>query len=310
MLGLGKMRQAWRRLVWAVIYYGPKRDITLETANGILTFSSRDWMIGKILYLQRSYEMKEIDAAIKLLHEEGYLTDGASSTVLDVGANIGMICIALVRSGHFKKALAFEPAPGSHRLLVKNVGQNNLSSRITCFPFALSSMRSEVDLELSPDNSGDHRIRHTKSAGAFREELRPTIRVEARTLDSLFAENPQLDPKEVSLVWLDIQGHEGCFLEGAREFLARGTPTVTELWPYALARSGTEPSRVQTLLSEFYTHFYLVTANAAEKRPISAMGEVFQAFAGPREMCQVILVRDRSASKCSHAGSQTSIVLI
>jgi hypothetical protein len=103
-----------------------------------------------------------------------------------------------------------------------------------------------------------------------------------------------LDPQEVSLVWLDIQGHEGCFLEGAREFLERGTPIVTELWPYALARSGSEPSRVQALLSEFYTHFYLLTANAAEKRPISTMGEVFQAFAGPREMCQVILVRDRS----------------
>jgi FkbM family methyltransferase len=296
MLGLGKMRQAWRRLAWAAIYYGPKRDITLQTANGLLTFSSRDWMIGKILYLHRSYEMKEIDAAVKLLHEEGYLPGGASSTVLDVGANIGMICIALVRLGHFQKALAFEPAPGSYKLLVKNVGQNNLAARITCFPFALSSMRSEVDLELSPDNSGDHRIRHTKSQGAFHEELRPTVRVEARTLDSVFAENPELDPQEVSVVWLDIQGHEGCFLEGAREFLARGTPTVTELWPYALARSGSEPARVQSLLSQFYTHFYLLTANAAEKRPISAIGQVFQEFSGPREMCQVILVRDRSAS--------------
>jgi FkbM family methyltransferase len=300
MFGLRQIRQAWRRLAWAVIYSGPKRDITLETANGVLTFDNQDWMIGKILYLNRSYEVEQMDAAVKLLHEEGYLTDDTSSMVLDVGANIGMICVALVRSGRFKKALAFEPAPNSYRLLLKNVCQNNLESRITCFPFALSSSQGQVVLELSPDNSGDHRIRQTESKGAFGEELRPTICVEARTLDSFFAGNPELSPHEVSLVWVDIQGHEGHFLEGARRFLTRGVPMVAEVWPYALGRSGFGLSRFRTILSEFYTHFYVLSGKAVEKSRVSAIGQVFRAFAGRREACQVVLVRDRSEALHYH----------
>ncbi len=82
--------------------------------------------------------------------------------MLDVGANIGMICIALMLQNYFKRAIAFEPDPKNFRLLVKNVAQNGLENRIDCFPYALSSAAGEAELELSPHNSGDNHLHYSE----------------------------------------------------------------------------------------------------------------------------------------------------
>ncbi len=152
----------WRRLRWWFIYIGPRRDITVDTFNGRLSFDSKDWLIGKYLYVKGSYEAREIQSAVAVLRQEGYLKDAGGGTVLDVGANISMICIALLKHGYFQRAIAFEPYPNSYRFLVNNVNQNGLRERVSHFPWALSCTEDEFELELSDDNSGDHRIRRTR----------------------------------------------------------------------------------------------------------------------------------------------------
>lgn len=173
----------WRRLRWWFIHLGPRRDVTVDTSNGLLSFDSKDRLIGKYLYVKRSYEAREIQTAVALLRQEGYLKDAEGGTVLDVGANIGMICIALLKHGCFERAIAFEPAPNNYRLLIKNIDQNGLRERVLHFPCALSAAEGELELELSEDNSGDHRLRQTATPGVFREERRRTLRVRVRTLD-------------------------------------------------------------------------------------------------------------------------------
>ena len=66
----------WRRLRWWLIYHGPRRDVTVDTANGLLTFDSKDWLIGKYLYVKRSHEEKEARWAARLLSKEGYAGRG------------------------------------------------------------------------------------------------------------------------------------------------------------------------------------------------------------------------------------------
>ena len=154
------LRELWRLLQWNLIYLGPRHDVTIDTFNGRLTFESKQWLIGKYLYVKRGHEENEIRGAVDLLRRENYLKKIASeSTVLNVGANIGMTCIGLLKTGGFARAIAVEPAPDNYRLLVKNIEQNGLDSRITPFQIALSSVDGELDLELSDDNAGDHRIR-------------------------------------------------------------------------------------------------------------------------------------------------------
>lgn len=292
--------EIWRRLKWYLIYRGPKRDVTVETLNGLLTFENKDWLIGKYLYVKRSHEAHEIRSVVELLQREGYL-DGSRHhrTVLNVGANIGMTAIGLLKTAGFARAIAFEPAPQSYRLLVHNIKQNKLNDRILHFSFALSSLEGEMELELSGNNSGDHRIRRTNDPGFFREEQRKTIKVQVKTLDGLLKEESRLSNERVDLVWVDIEGHEGHFLKGARGFLRQGIPVVSEFWPYGIERSGTSRQDYCQILNELFTDFYVVSTPPSRKNPISEIGALFEIYSKPREMCMIALVSDKSKANIS-----------
>lgn len=288
--------ELWRKLCWGVIYWGPRRDVTLDTFNGRLTVDSKDWLIGKYLYVKRRHETGEMESAIELLEAEGYLPDLRSpKSVLNVGANIGMTAIGLVKNGYFKQAIAFEPTPNSYRLLVRNINENGLRDRIQHFPIALSSRDGEMELELSRDNSGDNRIRLTQKPGFYSEEKRPTIKVPVRTLDGLVAENAALRDEPVGLVWVDIQGHEGQFFRGALQYLRRGIPVVSEFWPYGIDRSGLSPSELREIFAELFSHYYVLGVKPEQKFPISGVDALFRTYGGPREACVILLLPVRPA---------------
>jgi FkbM family methyltransferase len=283
----------WRRLCWGAIYFGPRRDITIDTFNGRLTFDSKDWLIGKYLYVKRSHEADLIERVFRLMRKEGYFGKSPfNKSLLNVGANIGMTAIGLVKQGHFNRAIAFEPTPNSYRLLVHNVNQNGLSGRIQSFPFALSSQNGELDLEISHDNSGDNRIRQIKEPGFFAEEKRQTVPIPAKTLDSFSAEHPAVAEEPIGLIWVDIQGHEGHFFQGARQFLRRRVPVVIEFWPYGIRRSGISEQEFCEILSAQFSRFYVFGAEPERESPIGKTSRLFQMYSGPREMCTVLLLPD------------------
>jgi FkbM family methyltransferase len=282
---------ALRKVQWYRLYAGPRRDVTVDCYNGRLTFDSRDKLIGKYLYVDRAYERPYLETALRALERDGYLRRDGSGTLLDVGANIGMICVALLRHGWFDRAVAFEPAPPNLRLLEMNVAQNGFDGRILRLPYALSSRDGELELELSDYNSGDNRIRHSAAGGAWREDRREVVRVPVRTLDGALRDTG-IEPREIRLAWVDIQGHEGQFFHGARQTLACGAPVVSEFWPYAILRSGMTREAYVRIVSEMFTHFYHLTDAGTEKLPIARLDALFPRYAAPKENTQVILVRD------------------
>jgi FkbM family methyltransferase len=281
-----------RRFRWWLTYLGPRRDVTIDTFNGLLTVDSKDWLIGKRLYVQRGYEAAEMQRIMALLREEGYVAGTGDGVLIDVGANIGMTCIALLKHRYFRRAIAFEPAPSSYRLLVHNVRQNGLSDRIVHFQCALSCSDEKSELELSTDNSGNHRLRRTTRPGVFGEEHRRTVSVEVRTLDQVFANDPALSKENISLIWLDVEGHEGPFFLGAREVVKVGIPVVAEFWPYSILRSGMSREDYCRVLSDLFTAFYVLAGEQFEKRPISEIDLLFDVYSRPKQMCQTVLVRD------------------
>lgn len=276
------------KLRWQMLYAGPRRDVTVDTWNGRLTFDSRDKLIGKYLFVHHAYERRYIEHALAVLERGGWLTRGG--TLLDVGANIGMICIALLRHGWFDRAIAFEPAPANLRLLEHNVSGNGLTGRIARIPVALSSSAGEMELELSEYNSGDNRLRVNAAAGAWHEDRRGTVRVPVRRLDDVLAERP--DASDVRLIWLDIQGHEGRFFEGAQNTLARGVPVVSEFWPYGILRSGTTRASYMSIVTRLFTHVYVLTGESIGKQPIAAVDTLFDTCAAPKAMREVVFVRE------------------
>ena len=164
-----------KKLLWKIVSI-PHREMTLQTRNGLLTFNTRDRVLGKALFSYRNYEWDTIVAVVDVIRKH---TPTRRPMMLDIGANIGMISIACLKNGFFEKAVAFEPDLYNFSLLQRNVRQNNLASKIECVHSALSSQTGVFPLEISKDNFGDHRLRLKPPAasGFFREEKRETVSV-------------------------------------------------------------------------------------------------------------------------------------
>lgn len=277
-----------KKLLWRIVSI-PYREMTLQTRNGLLTFNTRDRVLGKALFSYRNYEWDTIAAVMELLRKH---SPANRPMMLDIGANIGMISIACLLNGFFKKAAAFEPHPYNFGLLERNVRQNGLESKIERFPLALSSQTGNFALEVSRQNFGDHRLRlkPPSSSGFFREEKRKTVPVKTVKLDEWFASRPDIHDS-IGLVWTDIQGHEGHLLEGARRTFASGIPFACEFWPYALNRAGTSKERFLELVRELFSGFFHILPDGVpEWADIKSAHSLYELYRLPREMGTVLFI--------------------
>lgn len=166
---------------------------------------------------------------------------GAAGTLLDVGANIGLITIPVLDRCR-ARCLAFEPEPTNLRLLLRNVQRHGLERRVEIHGVALDAVAGRTTLALSAENSGDHRL--TRAQRAASHEC-ACIEVSAARLDDLL-EARELEPPVVMKV--DCQGAEARVLRGARASLTRVDSLVIEYWPAGLLRMGDSAQALQQLL--------------------------------------------------------------
>jgi FkbM family methyltransferase len=196
-----------------------------------LSIDPRDKVIGRLLFVEGSYDAQVIDDGLGALADTGYVPE----QFVDIGANIGNVTIEMLSRVPRATAVAFEPDPVNLRLLRQNLAANQMADRAIVLPVALSDSDGSVELELSPDNFGDHRVRRDAGPGALSEEHRRTRPIPARRFDSLVARGEVSLARKV-LTKLDAQGHEGHILAGAPPLLAH--PMIVEFWPYGLDRAG------------------------------------------------------------------------
>ncbi len=297
-VGLAK---AIRKIRWKTVRGGPGRRtrvLTVATENGLLSFSNMDAVVGKGLYISRSWEIALMTESLAYLRQEGYLVPAPGDVMLDVGANIGMICIAMLKRGHFRHALAFEPCSDTCALLERNIRQNGMQAAIRLYPCALSDASQEMALELSADNFGDHRLRVSGVSipGPLGEGQRRTVRVPLRTLDEVLDDEDAVAPNRIGLIWVDIQGHEGQFFAGARKTLAWGMPVVSEFWPYGIRRAGHTPESFTEIVGSIFTHVVHVDLQRSrfQRLEIGALKELFDAFPGPDDFQEMIFLTNRA----------------
>lgn len=280
----------WKYLRWLMHYHRPEHDVKIETANGVLTVSSKDWLIGKHLFTRCEYEIDFIKNSIDLLEHEQLLARSKKRTVVDIGANVGMICIALLRENLFENAIAFEPGPRNFKLLRENVEINSLADRVRCYPLALSSENGQVVFEIEAENSGDSRVRKTTAAGKMREENRMTVSVKATKFDTFLLEN-KVDQNEIDLLWIDIQGHEGHFFKGSQNFFRkRKIPVISEFWGYGIGRSGMSKTEYCDIVTGTFSKFYYLTEAGFQPKLISEIDLLFAKYSKPREIANIILI--------------------
>jgi FkbM family methyltransferase len=294
---LHRVRRAYRKLRWEMVRGGPgrtQRILTAPTANGVLSFNNMDLHNAKTLYVYRAWEIDLLTQSIDYLRRERLIGKPGQDVMVDVGANIGMICIAMLKRGYFREAIAIEPDPRNFALLQRNIEQNGLEGRIRALPFAVSDDSRDVELELSETNFGDHRVRAARASAPpqMGEDGRTIVSVPARRLDDLLQKEAGVEPARIGLVWLDIQGHEGQLFRGARETLSHGMPLISEFWPYGIRRSGLERDAYAEIVRSLFARFVILDAatGRTEARDADSIAELFDAYPRPEQNLELIFL--------------------
>ena len=285
-------RAQWRPKLWEAAPKLGIKTLTTDTKQGRFTVNTSDQFISKALFLGGSFEYEVINRAVELLVKHEVLKSRNQGLLLDIGANIGTVCVSLLRRDVFSGAVAFEPHPGNYELLQKNVKQNGLAERVQSFPMGLSAQSGELVFELSPDNSGDHRIRLGDEVQSvlFDEAERQITRVPVTTLDEM-AGDGRINADDIRLIWMDVQGHEGHVLAGAQSVLGRGVPTVMEFWPYGLERAGITQEMFVERLKANFTHMIDVADESGELLDISCVNQLYKKYSADVNTDLILLRR-------------------
>lgn len=133
----------------------------------------------------------------------------AGATVLDVGANIGMLCCSLAVQRPDLRIVAVEPVPDNVACLRENLAVNDIGN-----VEVIHAGVAEKPGALYFDSSGPWSSVQATGEGA---------RVECITLDSL-------DFTNVALVKIDVEGWEPQVIAGATELLSKQRPLVLMEW--------------------------------------------------------------------------------
>jgi FkbM family methyltransferase len=220
------------RLFEAYFSSGAKTLLHARAAREQFIVESGDNFMARDLFVSGSSQFDRVEEAFDILRRDAGV-DPAQRTLIDIGANIGVISIPIVARGLCRSAIAIEPSPSVCRILRANVALNGLEKAISVYETALADFDGEAQFEISEDNTGDNRIAVASAENTLNEDKRAKISVRMSRFDTLFKD---LDLGQC-LIWMDVQGYEGKVLSGAKNILAARPPMVSEFWPYGMRRA-------------------------------------------------------------------------
>jgi FkbM family methyltransferase len=239
---------------------------------GMLFFLPTRQKAGRDRFVKAEWkENRHLQRALDALEQVG--AEVPRTMFVDVGAHIGTTTITAIRRFGFESALAFEPEPANFRLLRTNVVFNGLETKIQTLNVAVSNRIGKAQLKLRPSMGSKHRLLRADEVAAN------TVPVRLTTLDTL-VEDRGLDPAQVSLLWLDIEGHEVEALQGASRLLERSVPIVMEFIPRELRLEG-RLEALRSLLGEHYTHVLdlrLRPNDVLDIRPLNALPKLAEHY--------------------------------
>jgi len=190
--------QLWKRIV--------RRPITVSLFNGKRFIAYPDCHVSSgVLYAR-------IPNSRNILFLRKHLSGG---TLIDVGANVGSVSLLL--ADMIQDAILFEPNPVAAARARENLARNQLGFRV--HELALSDTTGDIRFESQDGvDVGGHVLVNAPSQAATR--VVPCI-----TFDEFLRQHGEPD-LPVSLVKIDVEGHENSVLRGMCRFLAERRPPL------------------------------------------------------------------------------------
>jgi FkbM family methyltransferase len=166
-------------------------------------------LIGQALYRSGYFDLIVSEIIWRLLDR--------GDSCIDVGANIGYITsLMATKVGKTGKVTGFEPNPSTFEDLAHNVQLWTTSADVAAIDIYQLAVSNQSGTALFNVGS-DRAISALISADSDAQERQSGIEVSLIPLDEIFDENAN-----ISLLKIDVEGHELSVLEGAANLLATG----------------------------------------------------------------------------------------
>jgi FkbM family methyltransferase len=182
------------------------REFEADVPGGGRVTLRWDEVVGRTLLRDGSFERAELRAMLEHVTTE--------ATVVDIGANVGLVTVPLALAGG--RVIAIEPLPENVERLRKNILCNKLTNVVVVEAAAgADDGRAVLHSALDPAFGSLHEVVKYRAAA--------DVEVRLRSLDSLWRE---LEKPAVKLVKIDVEGAELEVLAGGREVLETCNPVV------------------------------------------------------------------------------------
>jgi FkbM family methyltransferase len=150
-------------------------------------------------------------------------------TVLDIGANIGIMTVWLSRRLKNTSIIAFEPMPQNIRAL-KRIMQFYKLQNVRLVENALGDQRGTIEMVMPVlDKVKKHGLSHVVHESIQELNEGNTVRVNMERLDDL----SMLHEKDIKIraIKLDVENFEYFVLQGGKQLIQKHRPLIyTELW--------------------------------------------------------------------------------
>ena len=143
--------------------------------------------------------------------------------VLDIGANIGDVTLAALKTYPECRVICFEPVDTTFQILKKRLAP--YADRVTIFREALSSVNREGEINIT----SFHGANSIETQSQMHSTLNPHVyevgrqRISLSCLDDIAQQFPN---KEIDIMKIDVEGHELDVISGGWNFIQNNVDTI------------------------------------------------------------------------------------
>lgn len=213
---------------------------------GTLVYFPKNALIFRAVCDQGIFEGEIVQRMVKLAKP--------GTTVFDVGANLGLMSVPVLKERPTCRVVSFEPSPSSLPFLERSRAGSPYADRWTVVGAGVAEAPGELDFSVG----SPHDALYEGFRSADRIANARTVKVPVTTLD---AEWQRLGRPDVSLIKVDVEGAESGVFAGARQLMAACRPAILVEWyaPY-LTRFGTDPAELLRVAAPFNYRIFTVPA--------------------------------------------------
>ncbi len=197
------------------------REVGWFPYYGERVYFPKDSFLFRLACRQGTYEHSNVRLLLRLV-EPG-------STFLDIGANIGLMALPVLRGQPACRVVSYEPSPATYPFLRRTALRSSHRDRWQVVEQALGARVGELDFHVAGAGMGAFDGFHeTGRAGVATRVLR----VPVTTVDE---EWRSLGKPRVSVMKVDVEGAELEVLEGAAQCISTQAPHILVEWNLANA---------------------------------------------------------------------------